>query len=101
MIVFFVKKIFLEINIIMLNNFIKKRQTFSSNSNSKFFNPQYFYINQAFFIPKFLSRIVGAVFDKNKKIIKGWNFNDHFSDWSFKKILSFSLFNYDIFISIK
>lgn len=83
----------------MLKNFIKKRETFRKKLIFKRINPKFFYLEQALFLSKFLSRVVGIVFDKNKNIINSWNFNNVLSRWSLNKILSFSLFNYDFFIN--
>jgi hypothetical protein len=83
----------------MLKNFFKKRETFKKKLIFKRIYPKFFYLEEALFLSKFLSRIVGAVFDKNKNIINSWNFNNALSRWSLNKILSFSFFNYDFFIN--
>lgn len=81
----------------MLNNHIKQKVTFRKKLFFKRIKPKFFYLDEALFLPKLLSRVVGVVFDKDKNIINSWNFNNVLSKWSLNKILSFSLFNYDFF----
>jgi hypothetical protein len=85
----------------MFNFFIKKRQTFVRISSKKKIKPKVLYLDKAFFFPKFFFRIVGIVLNKNRSIIKDWNFNNFLSEITFSKILSSSFFGYDFFYNKK
>ena len=53
----------------MLINHIKQRETFRKKLFFKGINPKFFYLDEALFIPKLLSKVVGVVFDKDKNIM--------------------------------
>tara|TARA_B100001027_G_C16264259_1_gene331070 strand:- start:607 stop:1632 length:1026 start_codon:yes stop_codon:yes gene_type:complete len=83
----------------MLISSIKLNEPIKKNYPIKTDKPKFFYLKKAFFYPTFFKKIVGIVFDENKRIIKNWHYNDVLSTWSFHKCLSFSFLKYDFFIN--
>lgn len=83
----------------MLISYIKKNEPIKKNYVIKNNYPKIFFLRKAFFYPKFLTRIVGVVFDSQNNIIKNWHYSDELSNWSLNKILSFSFFSFDFFLN--
>lgn len=83
----------------MLISNIKKNEPIKKNYFVKTNHPKIFFLKKGFFYPKFLTKIVGVVFNSQNNIIKNWHYSDELSNWSLNKILSFSLFSFDFFLN--
>lgn len=83
----------------MLINSIKKNEPIKTHYKIKSNDAKLIFIKKGYFYPKFFSRVVGIVLNKDDEIIKNWHFNSELSKWSLKKILSFTFLGYDFFLS--